>query len=459
MDIPNTEFARAFDRVMGKKGTHEIVSKVAYLIGVHKIHFEKEQAPFLTDIYLQLDRDKSARIIRHLSIVRTAIIRNFKSINDKMRYEYRSFLSLTEFLPMDSIHQLSSDGVSFIKKSSSFLSHHIIEINRLLSDRINNCKHLFPTWLKWEYIRDLFVMPNGLTDEGTKDASDLFYANKSSYPYQIYINWRPSDAGNILFNDKKFASLLYEQHNDYFADESKVSDAGDKVKANVYDFIATANTVIIVVDCENSDPYKLCSTLKNLDDSYLQKVSKIILFDDVHTVDAWKILEDYTQIPIEHILIERLKHQKSLVDIKLTVRVSQEHYTGQADSFILVSSDSDYWGMISSMPSARFLVMVEREKCGPDIKEALINSGIFYCYLDDFYSGNSDIKNRALFSELYRYLDSSIHLNVNAMLDESLKATRIYMSPAERSQFFDKHIRNMTLVIDENGNVSLELKR
>ena len=34
MDIPNTEFARAFDRVMGKKGTLEIVSKVAYLIGV-----------------------------------------------------------------------------------------------------------------------------------------------------------------------------------------------------------------------------------------------------------------------------------------------------------------------------------------------------------------------------------------------------------------------------------------
>lgn len=33
------------------------------------------------------------------------------------------------------------------------------------------------------------------------------------------------------------------------------------------------------------------------------------------------------------------------------------------------------------------------------------------------------------------------------------------MSPAERRQFYEKHIRHMTLTIDENGNVSIELKR
>ena len=36
------------------------------------------------------------------------------------------------------------------------------------------------------------------------------------------------------------------------------------------------------------------------------KVSRIILFDDIHTATAWRILESYTDIPVEHMLIERL---------------------------------------------------------------------------------------------------------------------------------------------------------
>lgn len=216
----------------------------------------------------------------------------------------------------------------------------------------------------------------------------------------------------------------------------------------------------MVVDCENSDPYKLCATLKNLDYQYTSKISQIILFDDVHTATAWEILEQYTKLPVEHILIERVKENKSLVDITLTARASKEHYQNKVDSFIIVSSDSDYWGLISVLNEAQFLVMVEREKCGPDMKRALVESGIFYCYIDDFYSANSEsILMSALFKELYRYLDHAVQLNVNEMLDEALRATRINMSTAERRQFFEKHIKGMGLMIDGDGNVSVELKR
>ena len=61
-----------------------------------------------------------------------------------------------------------------------------------------------------------------------------------------------------------------------------------------------------MVDCENSDPYKLCATLKNLDYEVMKKITAIILFDDVHTATAWRILENYTRIPVEHIMIERI---------------------------------------------------------------------------------------------------------------------------------------------------------
>ena len=89
---------------------------------------------------------------------------------------------MPEIIPASSMQQLSNDGISFIKKSSTKLCHHIIEINLLISDRINNCKSLFPIWINWAYIKELFIMPNGLTEDGTKDAADIYYASLSYYP-------------------------------------------------------------------------------------------------------------------------------------------------------------------------------------------------------------------------------------------------------------------------------------
>ena len=44
-------------------------------------------------------------------------------------------------------------------------------------------------------------------------------------------------------------------------------------------------------------------------------------------------------------------------------------------------------------------------------------------------------------------------------MDEVLWSTRITMTDAEKQQFIRKHLRNMTLAIDDEGNVSLELKK
>lgn len=448
------------ERIRYKDSTYDIISKVAFLIGVPKHIFENEHEPPKLDIYERLNKDKNARIIRNLCIIRTAIERGFKHISEKMKYQYKTILSVPEHIPQESIDQLTFDGVNFYKSSNTKLNQHIIELNRIISDRINNCKNIFPVWLNWDYIRDLFIMPNGLTEIGTKDAIGPFFEYMDCYPYRIYINWIPQPNGNILYNDKKFVTLLYQWHNDYFTDYSKVSDAGSFVKSNIYDFIEDAEKVVMAVDCENSDPYRLCATLKGLDADITAKIQKIMLFDDVNTVDAWRILESHTKIPVEHIMTERVKQTKSLVDIELTAMTCREHYRNMVDSFIIVSSDSDYWGLISTLPEAKFLVMIEREKCGPDMKAALANSGIFYCYIDDFYTGDGeDLKRNALFNELYRALDEALNLNVKDIFEAALTATRIDMAPAAKRQFYDKYIKQMKLLIDEDGNASLELKR
>lgn len=458
MDVLPLEQAKA-EQMAYKDSTYVIVSKIAYLIGVPKRIFENEHEPPQLEVFSQMENDKNARIIRHLSICRTAIERNFKYINEKMRMEYKTILSLPQFVPSDSINQLLADGVSFIKKSSTRLSCHIVEINRLISDRINNCKQLFPLWLNWQYIRELFIMPNGLCEKETKTAADTYYDSLRLYPYQMYINWSPHDEGNLLYNDKKFVTLLYRWHNDNFTEYSKVSDAGGYIKGSIYNFIDDSQKVVIVVDCENSDPYKLSATLRRLNRAYTDKITSIILFDDVHTATAWSILERFTAIPVEHILIERIKQNKSLVDIRLTARACQEYYENKVDAFIIVSSDSDYWGLISSLPKAQFLVMIEHDKCGPDMKAALVNSGIFYCYLDDFYSGDSDeLKTNAIFQEMRNYMEKAVRLNVNDMFNDALRATRIEMTPAERQQFYDKYIKTLQLSISNSGDASIVIK-
>ena len=302
-------------------------------------------------------------------------------------------------------------------------------------------------------------MENGLKEEGVKAAAELYYSNMSCYPYKVYINWIPADEGNIFYNDKKFAELLYMWNNDYFGETSKVSDAGDYVKGNIYDYIEESGKVVVVVDCENSDPYKLAATIKNLDDEYLCKISSIILFDDIHTASAWRILEQFTDIPVEHMMIERVKENKSLVDITLSARACKEYYVNSVDSFIVCSSDSDFWALVKSLPEARFLFMIEHEKSGPDIKEALSHSGIFFCYLDDFYSANAEeIKQVALFSEMEKYIEENVHLNVNNMFNEALRITRIEMGTSEKNQFINRYIKTLQLSISDDGNLVVKFK-
>lgn len=112
------------------------------------------------------------------------------------------------------------------------------------------------------------------------------------------------------------------------------------------------------------------------------------------------------------------------------------------------------------MPEVRFFVMVESEKCSPSIKNALIDAGISYCYIDDFWTGNSnDIKIAAVLSEVRQALDQAFHINVQDVLNEAIRSTRADMTSAERHQFYDKYIRNMKIVIAPNGDATIELSK
>ena len=438
--------------------TYVLVSKVAYLAGVERRIFENEYEPPKMEYFSQMDGNPNARIIRNLSMLRTAIEQNYSELYHAMRYDLKNLDTLPALIPTECLTVLKQDGIPLVKANHK-LNHYIIDINRHIANRINLCKDLFPLWLNWSYLRELFLMPDGYTESGIKRAANTYYAHKYQYPYQVYLNWSASNEGNILYNDKKFVSLLYERHEDRFSDFSKVSDAGFLTKEGVFRFAEQCQHVSIVVDCENADPYKLCGMLYSLEGSgLLPKVEKIVLYDDVHTTNAWKVLDRHTSIPVEHHMTKRIMAAKSLVDIQLAAGICREYYEHSTDGVILVSSDSDYWGLISMMPQIRFLVLFEQAKCGQATKDALGMAGTAHCCIDCFGTGdNNEIMTSALLDEVQTSLSNTLDVNLRSIFQEAYKNVRANMSSTEIQQFYSRYLKPTRIAFAEDGRAVIKL--
>ncbi len=436
---------------------YDIVSRVAYLIGVERRHFENEHEPPQTEIYEELDKDKSARIIRSLCVIRNALERNYGKLFTAFVYDMKNIGSVPELIPSEALDELSRHGI-YLYMNRPNIDQYIMLVNKELSNRIASCKKFFPEWLNWNYIKELFIMPNGMKPAGVKAAGMEYKANPNRYPYRVYINWSGVGSGNILYSDKKFVTLLYESHEDYFEDVSLVSGVGDIASNNIYDFIETSTRLTVVVDCENSDPVKLAAFLSGLPAEQLGKITKVMLFDSDYTTSGWSILSKIPGLPFERIIVKRLVESKSQVDMTLAARTCKEVYTNNVDSVVLVSSDSDYWALIQTLADVDFMVMVEREKCGTSIKRALESQNIIYCYLDDFCTSASyKIKTTALVEDIKAYLRKQVSFNVHEMLNNALRNTWVEMTPGERNNFYERYIKRMRLVIDADGNASVEL--
>ena len=178
--IDMSSVASQIDGAATYRGAHyEIVSKVAYLIGVPKEIFEKDNNSLMIDIYKKLDMDKRARIIHNLCRMRTQLEIYFLKICKGIQQENRSMMAMPEYLPTKLFQQLDDDGVSIyvhLRDPSPFL----FNINSNIKSRIHNCKNLFPDWVDWKYLSEVFIMPGGTTEEGTKESAAFYYEHQDN---------------------------------------------------------------------------------------------------------------------------------------------------------------------------------------------------------------------------------------------------------------------------------------
>lgn len=75
-----------------------------------------------------MDRDKNARIVRNLCLIRTAIEQNYSKIYRAFQYDLKNLHTLPEYIPQESIQQLSSDGVEIIRANYKPIQY-IIDLN------------------------------------------------------------------------------------------------------------------------------------------------------------------------------------------------------------------------------------------------------------------------------------------------------------------------------------------
>lgn len=437
--------------------TKEVVTTIAYMIGVRKSALESSY-PEYTETLEKLYADKEATVIRYLCKLRTVLMQKFKRTDTAIRFELKNLNSL-DWYDHDNIRQLEKWGFEIIHVNYR-AEKYMQDFTRLINENIDKCSRLFYDWINWEYIRDLFFVPKYNNPNVMRDEFTKYMSNIENYPFQQYIHWQPAELGSILYSDRKFLKIIYAQHDDTFTDYTKYRDAADETKDNIYNFIDSSTKTAIAVDCENSDVFKLFSVLKGLNTDELSKIEKITLYDDTNTTSGWDWLSQFTHIPVEHIEIERVTNRKSLVDVRMTASVVTDFYRDGITSFIIVSSDSDFWGLIESLPNANFLVMYEYEKCGTAIKSTLTQHGIYYCAIDDFCTaGTEELKKAVLFAELENHLPTLYGENPLELTHKIYEATRITATMKEMENFCNRYVKTLKLKVSSEGKFVVEIQK
>ena len=411
---------------MAKKEWSEpkpMCEKLQYLIGVPSQYIDNFDKLNSTDIMVQT---------RKLCSLRSLIIAMFTEINVQFKkgVELRD-ISMTSRLVSD----LAEFDIAIINASS--LSRNVIELNKMIDARMEKIGLSFQH-IPREWICELFHMPNGETIDGVKTATRKYRQFKNYYPYQQYINWpfaeTPEEkrSKNIFGNDQELHEMLAEIHSNKHT--------------QLMDFIGTAKDVVVVVDCENSDAQRLYDSLSFMRHS----LRKIILVDDTHTNLMWdEMVREYRNegIRIEHDELPRLKEQKSLVDLRMVAKTCEEYYKNHEEHFILVTSDSDIWALISSLPDADIMVLAERCKSGDLLLEALTQNHIPFVFMED------------ITEESTMLMDRIMRRQINAMLSRScIDVRRIVTTAAQKlNLYLDKETIDLyisetlgEIVIDED---------
>ena len=115
--------------------TKELVTTIAYLIGVKKHIVEKCFDAECHDLLQKLYEDRSATIIRYLCKLRTALFLKYKKTDYEMRNNLKNLHTL-EWYDHENIKQLEKWGIPIIK--ANYRSEkYMLDLNTMIANHID----------------------------------------------------------------------------------------------------------------------------------------------------------------------------------------------------------------------------------------------------------------------------------------------------------------------------------
>lgn len=103
-----------------------------------------------------------------------------------MRFNLTNIDKLPEWFDIENIKLLEQWGFEIIKPNYR-AEKYTADFTKLIAENINSCQELFPEWIEFEYIRELFYCPNFTANNKLKKEFEKFKRNINYYPYQTYI--------------------------------------------------------------------------------------------------------------------------------------------------------------------------------------------------------------------------------------------------------------------------------
>ena len=168
--------------------TKEIVTTISYMIGIRRHIIENNFDGEYHDLLQSLYADKDATTIRYLCKLRSIMMQKFKKTDDEMRFNLKNIDRL-DWYDHDNIKKLAEWGINIVKPNYR-TEKYTQDFAALINENILSCQRLFPDWVNWEYIKDLFIIPHYSKPNVLKKEFEKYMANIDFYPYQMYIHWR-----------------------------------------------------------------------------------------------------------------------------------------------------------------------------------------------------------------------------------------------------------------------------
>ena len=414
-----------------------IVSKVAFLIGInYKTLTDKFYGLTATVLYQNSD----ANLINRLCSMRTFLMANYFESDFKVWEESR----FTGF-----VLALNKLGIKVDTTLKSNYEYYYF-INDLINKNLNKCADVFENDdVDWSRIMNFLIFPQTNNQRVAESEIKYFNEHRELYPFGCYVNFKHNRPGNILSYDELFLNIIGAKPN------QKVHTTFHYIDS----FLETNDGANVLVDCENSDPFKFFEYLNSLKTESKNRLKCVYLISDSMASTAWRYLPEYFKsIDFRFSEIARIKSSKSLVDENLMFVISRLHFEEREKSFVICSSDSDFLALVDLFPEAELFFVCDKFKTSNRTINYLKNENVCYEFLKT--TGSKELENfefGVMKSEFKDYLEAHFGANYFEILSNIMFDAHLLLSDDEKKKMINCFVDSTKIFVDENNKLCFSI--